>query len=231
MANHVVSLLSAPGELPRTLPYTEVLMKFLQHPTLLVAFASVLSAQTPAKAPASPAATAPPASTASRPTAPDPKKVPAIEEIFRLTKPELMISNMLNSYKAAFSQAAGQGYEQEVRKFDDPAKYRADFTKLQDRVFALLASRIDWQKMKPQFVQAYSDAFTVDELNGMAAFYRSPAGKAFLEKTPQVFQRLNSVGQQQMASTGPEIQKMMNDFMNDIKKRSAAAGGAKPPAK
>ncbi len=167
---------------------------------------------------------------ASQGTAPDPKKLPYIEEIFRLTKPEGMVSGMLSQYKGAFQQAAGQGYEQEVRKFDDPAKYRADFNKLQDRVFALLTSRLDWQKLKPQFVQVYSDTFTVEELSGMAAFYRSPGGHAFLEKMPSVLQKWSQVSQQQVGNVGPEIQKMMSDFMADIKKRSAA-NAPKAPAK
>ncbi len=141
-----------------------------------------------------------------------------------------MVNNLLQNYKSAFSQAASQGYEQEVKKFDDPAKYRPDFNKLQDRVFALLNSRMDWQKMKPQFVQSYSDAFTIDELSGMVTFYKSPAGKAFLEKTPGLMQRLNVIGQQQVGNIGPEVQKMMSDFMADLKKRSAASS-PKPPAK
>lgn len=170
---------------------------------------------------------------AARPaaTTPDPKKVPLIEEIFHLTKPEGMINGMLAQYKNAFQQAATQGFEQEVRKFDDPAKYRGDFAKLQDRVFALLSSRLDWQKMRPQFVQIYSDTFSVDELSGIAAFYRSPAGHAAIEKMPGLLQKCSVVSQQQVGNMGPEIQKMMTDFMNDIKKRSAASKPAPPPAK
>ena len=189
---------------------------------LLSVLPIVASAQT---APAKPPAPATPA-----PSAPDPKKVPVIDDIFRLTKPEGMVNNMLNQYKGAFQQAATQGFEQEVRKFDDPAKYRGDFTKLQDRVFALLASRLDWQKMKPQFVQVYSDTFTLDELNGMDAFYKSPSGKAFLDRMPGVLQKWGQASQQQVGNVGPEIQKMMSDFMADLKKRSAAQQ-PKPPAK
>lgn len=198
-------------------------MRFPLRPALLLvallpAFASAQTA---------PAKSAAPATTA---TAPDPKKVPLIEEIFRLTKPEGMVSGMLAQYKGAFQQAANQGYEQEVRKFDDPAKYRGDFTKLQDKVNALLASRLDWQKLKPQFVQVYSDTFTVEELSGMASFYKTPGGRAFLEKMPAVLNKWGQLSQQQVGTVSPEIQKMMNDFMTDLKKRSAA-NPPKPAAK
>jgi uncharacterized protein len=161
----------------------------------------------------------------------DPKKAAAIEEIFRITKPELMTQGALEQYKTAFHQAASQGFEQEVRKFDDPAKYQADYKRLEDRVFALLSQRLNWQKMKPQFEQAYADTFTADELSGILAFYRSPAGQAYMSKSPTLMGKLNAIGQQQMAGAGPEIQKMTNDFMADLKKRSDAGHPATPPAK
>lgn len=160
----------------------------------------------------------------------DPKKATAIEEIFRLTKPESMMQGALAQYKAAFHQAAMQGFSQEVRKFDDPAKYQADFNRFEERVFALLSQRLDWQKMKGQFEQTYADTFSLDELSGMAAFYRSPAGQAFINKTPSLMAKFGAIGQQQMAGAGPEINKMMTDFMADLKKR-ADASHATPPAK
>ncbi|MBV9037404.1 MAG: DUF2059 domain-containing protein [Acidobacteriaceae bacterium] len=79
-------------------------------------------------------------------------------------------------------------------------------------------------------MQAYSDTFSTDELSGMLAFYRSPAGQAYINKTPGLMAKFGAIGQQQMAGTGPEIQKMMNDFMADLKKRSDASH-ANAPAK
>ncbi len=176
------------------------------------------------------AKTTTPGKPASAP-APDPKKAAAIEEIFRLTKPESMMQGALDQYKMAFHQAATQGFTQEVRKFDDPTKYQGDFNRFQERIFALLAQRLNWQKVKPQFAQAYADTFSADELNGILAFYRSPAGQAYMSKLPTLMAKFNAIGQGQMAGAGPEINKMMVDFIADIKKRSDASHAAAPPAK
>ena len=161
----------------------------------------------------------------------DPKKAVLIEEIFRLTKPESMMQGALAQYKAAFHQAAAQGFSQEVRKYDDPAKYQPDFNRFEERVFAMLSQRLDWGKMKGQFEQTYADTFSLDELSGMAAYYRSPAGQAYINKTPSLMAKFGAIGQQQMAGAGPEINKMMNDFMADIKKRSEASHPAPPTKK
>ncbi len=191
-------------------------------------FAAILLLQLAGLATSLPAQTTTPGKVA--PTV-DPKKAPLIDEIFRLTKPEAMMQQMLARYKMAFSQAASQGFEQEVRKFDDPAKYRPDFTKMQDKVFGLLSSRLQWQKLKPQFAQVYSDTFSTDELSGIAGFYKSPAGQASINKMPSLIQKCSQIGQQQMAGAGPEIQKMMTDFMDDLKKRSQASKPAAAPSK
>ena len=196
-------------------------MKIHSLLALLILQASALTISAPAQ-------TTTPGKTA---TTVDPKKAALIDEIFQLTKPEAMMQQMLQQYKMAFSQAASQGFEQEVRKFDDPAKYRPDFAKLQDRVFGLLSSRLQWQNLKGQFAQVYSDTFSTDELSGIAAFYKSPAGRASINKMPSLIQKCSQIGQQQMAGTGPEIQKMMTDFMNDLKKRSGSSKGAAPSAK
>ena len=160
----------------------------------------------------------------------DPKKAAAIEEIFRLTKPETLIQGALEQYKAAFHQAATQGFTQETRKFDDPVKYQPDFNRFEQRIFALLSQRLNWQKIKPQFVQVYADTFSLDELSGLSAFYRSSTGQAYINKMPSLMAKFGAIGQQQMVGAGPEIQKMTNDFMTDLKKRSEA-GHAAPPAK
>jgi uncharacterized protein len=160
----------------------------------------------------------------------DPKKAAAIDEIFRITKPESTVQGALEQYKAAFHQAAAQGFNQEVRKFGDPAKYQSEFNNFEQRVFALLAQRLNWQKMKPQFAQAYANTFTADDLSGMLAFYRSPAGQDYINKMPGLMAKFNAIGQQQMAGAGPEIQKITNDFMADLKKKSGASQ-PNPPAK
>jgi uncharacterized protein len=161
----------------------------------------------------------------------DPKKAPLIEEIFHITKPESTVQGALEQYKAAFHQAATQGFNQEVRKFGDPAKYQSEFNNFEQQIFALLTQRLSWQKMKPQFAQAYADTFTADDLSGMLAFYRSPAGQDYINKMPGLMAKFNAIGQQQMAGAGPEIQKITNDFMADLKKKSGATGQPNPPAK
>jgi hypothetical protein len=54
------------------------------------------------------------------------------------------------------------------------------------RVAALLRSEMGWEKLKPEFEQIYIDTFTQDEIDGVLAFYRSPAGQKMIARIPAV---------------------------------------------
>ena len=46
-----------------------------------------------------------------------------------------------------------------------------------------------WAKVEPLFVKAYQSTLTQDEVNGIVAFYKTPAGKAMVQKLPTLMQQ------------------------------------------
>lgn len=190
-------------------------MKF--HYVLNFAVAGALLTAASTSAPAQMAR--PSAASVSSTGAPDPAKVPLIENLFQLTKPD----GMVQQARAALGNAAQQAFNTEVKKFDDPAKYQSDYQKVQGQVMAIINTRLDWQKMKPQLLKVYSDSFTKEELAGITAFYRSPAGQAEMHKMPEVAYKTNVIGQQQLAGAQPELQKVMTDAINNVKQKSQAS--------
>lgn len=74
------------------------------------------------------------------------------------------------------------------------------------RAFAeVMREELSWQKMKPDMVRAYADTFTEAEVLGAIAFYESPAGQAFVEKTPQLMQKSMALSQKRMQSLIPRM--------------------------
>jgi hypothetical protein len=45
---------------------------------------------------------------------------------------------------------------------------------------------LDWNSMLPIFMRTYRESFTQDELDGMTAFYKTPAGQAVVKKMQQI---------------------------------------------
>jgi hypothetical protein len=71
---------------------------------------------------------------------------------------------------------------------------------------------MDWQKLKPEYVKLYAEVFTEEEIEGMVAFYKTPAGHAMIEKMPALLSKSMEIGQRQMAGIMPEIQKAVEDL-------------------
>ncbi|MEA3213535.1 MAG: uncharacterized protein QOE70_6592 [Chthoniobacter sp.] len=59
-------------------------------------------------------------------------------------------------------------------------------------------SKALWLKLKPEYVKAYADVFTEEELRALIAFYKSPTGQTFLDKTPDLTRKLTAAHQKQI---------------------------------
>jgi hypothetical protein len=65
---------------------------------------------------------------------------------------------------------------------------------------ARMNDELSWERMKALYRQVYAESFTAQEIEGMVAFYESPAGKAFLKKMPGVTEK--SMGYAQVRIDG-----------------------------
>ena len=92
----------------------------------------------------------------------------------------------------------------------------------QDQLMQLLGQMVSWDELEPAYVKLYAQSFTEDEIDGMLAFYKSPAGIAMVKKTPQLMTEANQIVQQRMVALQPKLQALMQDF-----KAKAAAQPAK----
>src|SRR5437660_334864 len=76
--------------------------------------------------------------------------------------------------------------DQMAKQGNIPASEMAKMEDRQRRLFALIAEKTSWERMKPVYVKAYSDTFSESEIDGIVAFYKSPAGKAMVAKQPSL---------------------------------------------
>ena len=91
-------------------------------------------------------------------------------------------------------------------------------TRPEASIFDLVNAKMSWEKFKPAIVQIYAEVYTDEELDGILAFYRSPAGHAMIEKMPQLMSRTMAVAQKLMGDIQPEIEKMVKESAPKDKK-------------
>jgi hypothetical protein len=68
-------------------------------------------------------------------------------------------------------------------------------------------------KIRPELVKAYAETFTDEEIDGMLAFYETPAGRAVVTKIPSINTRMSGLIQSEMNALGPEINKIAEDAL------------------
>jgi hypothetical protein len=120
-----------------------------------------------------------------------------IEELLTLMKIEQLQKQSMDSIQQMISN--------QLKSQPDAAKA----AEKQKRIFALLAEKTSWQTMKATYIKVYSDTHSDSEIDGILLFYRSPAGKAMVDKQPALMSKMSSAMQSQMSEIMPQVQKIM----------------------
>ncbi len=103
----------------------------------------------------------------------------------------------------------------------------ADFEK---KVFDLVDAQVGWKAMEPDFVDLYAKAFTDDQLDAITAFYKSPAGIAFLEKMAGINAQIPQLTQARISSLQPQLTPLLADFRGSLSAPPAPNTNPAPPA-
>jgi uncharacterized protein len=90
------------------------------------------------------------------------------------------------------------------------------------RTIQAIREEMAWDKMHPLYVQIYQETFTQEEIDGLIAFYKSPAGVAFVDKMPVVMQKSMSIMQSRMAPMMERMRAAARQAVDESKAPSPA---------
>ena len=139
----------------------------------------------------------------------------SIDRLLVASKVEKMLDTMLVNVdqvmrRSMEASTQGQQLSPEQRRVIDATA--AKFVQV-------MREEMTWDKMRPLYVQIYQESFTQEEIDGLIAFYESPAGVAFVEKMPFVMQKSMSIMQSRLA---PMMEKMKVAMKEAIAEPKAA---------
>jgi hypothetical protein len=101
------------------------------------------------------------------------------------------------------------------------ADEQAIMDKQQAKMIAIMKDELSWAKIKDGFVQVYRDTFSQEEIDGIIAFYKSPAGQAFINKQPALMKNTMTLMQQRMGPIMQKIQQMSAETAKELKAAKA----------
>ena len=162
------------------------------------------------------------------PAAAAPATVADAEALLNKIKFEDMMERALGGQKKAILAQFQQVGASMVARGADKAEAEALQKKMADEILGVL----DAKQMKADVAKIYSELFTKQEMDQVAAFYSTPLGEMLAAKQPAVQEKLGAVIQGRMAEVMPRVQKMAGDFAATLPARSPNPGAAPsaPPA-
>ena len=198
-------------------------MKITFALVLVLAFAFGVQAQTasPANA-ASPAPATPPANLSSE---------QSVNEMLKL----MQLENLLKSALKQMNEGMEKGMEASMSKATSgreltPAQ-KAEVEDFRKKFKTTMAEELSIDKITSIYAQTYRQTFTQEEVNGVIAFYKSPAGKAVTEKNPDVMRKAAGLTEARITVMTQKLVRMQFDFFKKFAPPPAPDPSASPAAR
>lgn len=135
-----------------------------------------------------------------------------IKELLTISKAQKLVDDI---NKQMESQMNATVLKQLGGRLPTPSQQQV-IAKMTQRMAALLKEELAWEKMEPMYTRLYKQSFTEEELAGMLAFYKTPAGQAILHKLPMLMQTLMQDIQDMIVGMTPRIGEIQRDFIAEI---------------
>jgi hypothetical protein len=141
---------------------------------------------------------------------------PASEESVKQLLQIMGIHQLLDENLRQVDERVTAGLQREYAGRNLTPEQEAILMRTRDKVAAVVKESISWEAMEPVSIRIYREALTQEELDGMLAFYKTPAGEAVIKKLPRLSQDMSNEIQGMLRSMMPKliaIQKQSEDEM------------------
>jgi hypothetical protein len=151
----------------------------------------------------------------------NPPSEASIKQLLEVTQARKLVDSIMAQMdnlmqQAVVQAAAGREIPESVQKEID--RQRAE-------TIAMMKQLLDWQKLEPMYVRIYQKTFTQAELDGMLAFYKTPAGAAVITKMPAIMQSAMDEMQGMMGPVMEKVQRLQQDVAARMKDGKKSKGG------
>ncbi len=140
----------------------------------------------------------------------------SIKELLAATQVTKMLDQMLPQIDAVMQRAMadalkGQTITPEEQKMIDQGHANA---------VAVMKEELAWSKLEPLYIRVYQKSLTQEEVTGMIAIYKTPAGRAMITKMPVVMQNTMVEMQTMLAPIMQRLQASQQELVTQIKKQA-----------
>ena len=137
----------------------------------------------------------------------------SIKQLLEVAQSRKLIDSVMSQMDTLMLQTI----QQATQGKEVPPKVQKEIDKQQAEVTGLMKDLLDWGKLEPIYVRIYQKTFSQPEVDGMIAFYKTPAGQAVIAKMPKAMQNTMDEMQQMMLPVMQKMQRMQQDLVTEMK--------------
>jgi len=137
----------------------------------------------------------------------------SIKELMSVTQSRQLVDGMRGQLDAMMKN----GIAQQLNGKTPTAKQQQAIDNMSKKMVDFMQGTLAWEKLEPMYMRTYKESFSEEEIVGMLAFYKTPAGQAVINKMPVLMQKVMGEVQQTMAQAAPQMQKIQKEFMDEMK--------------
>jgi uncharacterized protein len=180
------------------------------------------------------AQTASPAQAASSAPATPPANLSSEQSVNEMLK-LMQLENLLKSALKQMNEGMEKGMEASMSKATSgreltPAQ-KAEVEDFRKKFKTTMAEELSIDKITSIYAQTYRQTFTQDEVNGVIAFYKSPAGRAVTEKNPDVMRKAAGLTEARITVMTQKLDRMQFDFFSKFAPTPVPDPSASPAPK
>jgi hypothetical protein len=136
----------------------------------------------------------------------------SIREVLQVTEARKLLDGMFPQIEATMKASM----QQALKGHTPNPEQQHLIDKMTEKTMAMMHEEMSWEKLEPMYVRTYQKTFTQEELDGVLAFYKSPAGAALIKKMPVLMKEIMGDVQTMMGSMMQKIQAVTKETVEEI---------------
>jgi hypothetical protein len=136
----------------------------------------------------------------------------SIEKLLSLTQAE----KMLDSMKAQLDKPIQLTQKNAMKGRPPSPEEQKVLNKFSANANKIIGNAMTMERFKPLYIKHYGQVFSQEEVDGMIAFYQSPAGKAMVTKMPQLMQSLMDATPEMLTPMNDQIRQAAQDMATEL---------------
>lgn len=104
----------------------------------------------------------------------------------------------------------------EIGSIDIPEEAKPFVEKKYSEIISVIFETFKSEKTKNEYIQSYGQVYTKEELLQVVTFFESPAGKAYIDKGPELQKVQLAIAQKQIAEANPKVLKIAEEIKGKL---------------